>query len=50
MNPWNELTNLVKVPIYTYRGCKCGAANKIITMYEEDKARQFLKGLCDESY
>ena len=37
MNLQNELTNLVKIPLCTCSGCKCGAASKIIAMYEENK-------------
>ena len=50
MNLWNELSNLVKVPVCTCSGCKCGAASQIIAMNEEDKAHQFLVGLNDELY
>jgi len=30
VNLWNELNNHIKVPMCTYKGCKCGAATKII--------------------
>jgi len=50
MNLWNELFNLVKVPLCTCKGCECGAASWIMAMYEEDKAHQFLMGLNDDSY
>ena len=49
-NLWNELSNLVKVPICTYKGCKCGAASKLVAMYDADKAHQLLMGLNDDSY
>ena len=49
-NLWNELANHIKVPICTCSGCKCGAAGKIIAMYEEDKTHQFLMGLNDDGY
>ena len=38
---WNELMNHVKVPICTCKGCECEAGQKLIRIYEEDKARQF---------
>jgi len=50
MNMWNELSNLVKVPVCTCSGCKCEAVSKITAMYDEDKAHQFLMGLNDELY
>ena len=50
VNLWNELNNHVKIPICTCKGCKCGAATKIIQMYEEDKSHQFLMGLNDEEF
>ena len=34
----------------TCKGCNCGAATKIIQMYEEDKSHQFLMGLNDEEF
>ena len=49
-NLWNELSNLVKVSVYNCSGYKCGAVTKILAMYEEDRAHQFLKGLNDDSY
>jgi len=49
MNPWTELNNLVKVPVCMCSGCKCGVARKILAMYEEDRAHQFLMGLNDDS-
>jgi len=50
MHLWNELSNLVKVPVCTCSGCECGVASKIIAMYEVDKAHQFLMGLNDDLY
>ena len=50
INLWIELSNLVKLPVCTCKGCKCGVSNKILAMYEEDKAHQFLMGLNDELY
>lgn len=50
VNLWNELNNLVKVPVCTCSGCKCEAASKIVAMYEEDKVHQFLMGLNNEAY
>ena len=47
---WVELGNYVKVPYYTCSKCHCDAANKIIQMYEEEKAHQFLMGLNDDTY
>ena len=49
-NLWTELTNLVKVPICTCSGSKCRVVGKIMAMYEEDKAHQFIMGLNDDSY
>ena len=50
VNLWNELNNLVKVPVCTCSGWKCGVSSKILVMYEEDKTHQFLMGLNDELY
>lgn len=50
MNLWNELSNIVKVPVCTCSGCKCGAASKIIAMYDADKMHQFLMGLNHDLY
>ena len=50
MNLWNERSNLLKVLVCTCSGCKCGAASKIIAMYEKDKVHQFFMGLNDELY
>ena len=50
MNLWNELSNLVTMPVCTCKGCTCGAASKIMAMHEEDKAHQFLMGLNDDLY
>ena len=47
---WNELGNHLKVPICTCSGCKCGATEKIIYVYEEDKTHQFLMGLNDDAF
>jgi len=50
INLWIKLNNLVQLPVCTCNGCKCGISNKILAMYEEDKAHQFLMGLNDELY
>ena len=50
VNLWNELSNLVKVPVCTCSGCTCGAAGKIMAMYEAEKVHKFLMGLNDELY
>jgi len=50
INLWTEFTNLVKVPVCTCKKCDCGVVRKIMAMYEEDKAHQFLKGLNGEIY
>ena len=50
VNLWNELSNLVKEPICTCKKCDCGAASKIMAIYEEDKAHQFMMGLNDDLY
>ena len=47
---WIELGNYVKVPHCKCSGCKCGAANEIMQMYEEEKAHQFFMGLNDDTY
>ena len=44
------MNNHIKVPTCTCKGCTCGAATKIIQMYEEDKSRQFSMGLNDEEF
>jgi len=49
-NLWNELSNLIKFPVCTCSGCQCGAAKKIMAMYEADKAHQFLMGLNNDTY
>jgi len=49
-NLWNELTNLVTVPMCTCSSFKCGVSRKIIGIYEEDRASQFLMGLNDDLY
>jgi len=49
-NLWNESNNLVKVLVCTCSGCKCGVVSKITTMYEQDKAHQFVMGLNNNSY
>jgi len=49
-NLWNELTNLTKVPVCTCSGCKCEVSSKIMGMYEEDRAHQFILGLNDDLY
>jgi len=49
-NLWNELTNLIKVPVCTCSDCKCRASSKIIGMYGKDWAHQFLMGLNDNLY
>jgi len=49
-NLWNELSSIVTVPVCTRKGCTCGAASKIVAMYEQDKAHQFLMGLNDDLY
>ena len=50
VNLWNELNNMVKIPVCTCTGCKCDVSSKIMTMYEQDKVHQFLMGLRDDSY
>ena len=50
VNLWNELGNLVKFPVCTCSGCQCGAAKKIMAMYEADKAHQFLMGLNNDAH
>ena len=47
---WNELSNLVKIPMCTCSGCKCEVAAKIIAMHRADKTHPFLMGLNDELY
>ena len=47
---WNELNHHVKVLICTCEGCQCGAGKKLIQMYEEDRAHQFLMGLHDAEF
>ena len=49
-NLWNELNNHAKVPKCSCKGCKCGASEQIVAMYEEDKTHQFLMGLNDDLY
>ena len=36
-NLWNELANLIKVPMCTCKGCECGVRSRIMGMYEEDR-------------
>ena len=50
INLRTEFTNFMKVLVCTCKGCECGAARKIVAIYDEDKARQFLMGLNDEMY
>ena len=50
LNLWNELNNHIKVPFCTFKGCKCGAAPKIVKMYGEDKSHQFLMGVNDYQF
>ena len=50
INLWTELSDLVKLPVCTCKGCKCCVSNKILTIYKEDRAHQFLMGLNDELY
>jgi len=50
VNLWIELSDLVKVPVCTCKGCTCGVASKLVTMHENDKAHQFLMGLNDGAY
>ena len=45
MSLWNELSNYVRVP-----ECKCGAADTILQLAEQDKVHQFLMGLDDEAF
>jgi len=45
MSLWSELNNHIKIPY-----CMCGAAVKIVKMFDEEKAYQFLMGLSDEMY
>ena len=47
---WVELGNYEKVPYCTCKGCTCEAANKIVHMYKQEKAHQFLMGLNDDAY
>ena len=47
---WNELNNHVKVPICTCKVCQCGAGKKLIQMYEEDIADEFLIGMNDDEF
>ena len=49
-NLWNELSNVAKVPLCNCSVCKCGASTKILAMYKEDRAQQFLMGRNDDSY
>ena len=50
VNLCNEMSNLIKAPVRTCAGCKCGAAGKLVVMCEADKAHQFLMGLNDDAY
>ena len=45
MSLWNELSNYIRVP-----ECKCGAADTILQLAEQDKVHQFLMGLDDEAF
>jgi len=47
---WNELNNHVKVPVCTWKGCQCGTGKKLVQMYQEDRAHQFLMGLNDDEF
>ena len=47
---WTELNNLAKVLACTCNECHCGVASKILAMYKEEKAHQFLMGLNDDLY
>jgi len=49
VNLWNKLNNLVKVPFCMCSECKFKVASKIVAMYEEDKAHQFLMELNNEA-
>ena len=37
VNLWNELNNLVRIPVCTCTGCKCDMSSKIMAMYEQNK-------------
>ena len=50
VNLWHELNNHIKVPYCTCKGCSCGAATKIVQMYEEHKSHQFLMGINDDEF
>jgi len=50
VNLWIKLSNLIKILVCTCKGCKCGVASKLVAMYEDDKAHQFLMGLNDDAY
>ena len=50
MNLWTELNNLVKVPMCTCSGCRCGVSSQILAMYKEDNAQHVLMGLNDDLY
>jgi len=50
VNLWNELNNLMKIPVCTCIGCKCDVSSKMMAMYEQDKVHQFLMGLNEDSY
>jgi len=45
MGLWNELENNIRVPI-----SKCGVAEKMTKMMEDDKIHQFLLRLDDDVY
>jgi len=47
---WTELNHHVKVPICTCEGCQRGAGKKLIQMYEEDIADEFLIGMNDDEF
>jgi len=47
INLWNELNNLVKLPVCTCASCMCGVTRRIMAKYEEDKAHPFWMGLND---
>lgn len=47
---WSELSNHIRIPHCTCKGCKCDVASKIVAMFEEEKSYQLLMGLNDDLY
>jgi len=50
MEMWSEIEDYVKIPHCTCGKCECRIGERIVKMFDEEKAHQFLMGLDDKTF